>query len=818
MEKKNEQAAQEQIIQALWEQNQTYAFKDDGKKELFAVDTPPPTVSGSLHIGHIFSYTHTDIAARFERQQGKNVFYPMGFDDNGLATERFVEKKRQVSPFQLGRSNFIAVCQEETAIARQEFKALWQKLGLSVDWNISYSTINSRVQKISQESFVRLYQKGIIYRKHEPALFCTTCQTSVAQAELDDLEQPSTFNTIEFKTTDNEPLLIATTRPELLPACVALFYHPTDSRYAHLKNKKAVVPLFGHEVPILPDETVAPDKGTGLVMCCAFGDKTDIHWIKTHNLPYTLAIGLNGRFKEHTGPLAGLKVPEARKVVLGQLQAAGLLREQKPIMHSVNVHERCKKEIEYLTISQWFLKILDFKKEFIAAADKIEWHPAFMKTRYVNWVENLQWDWCLSRQRFYGIPFPVWHCRICGHILVAPVESLPVDPQEHVLFTHCSQCNGTEFAPDTDVMDTWNTSSLTPYICKSLYTNNTDHVFDDTQEHFIPMALRPQAHDIIRTWAFYTIAKTVLHNNTIPWKSIVISGHVLSENKEKFSKSKEQKKLDPTLLIDTYSADVIRYWTASGQLGHDVQFSEQQLKIGQRLVTKLINACKFIGEHTATADLTISNAQSLVNQWILHQLSTCFEQYKAHLTNRELSAALHAVENFFWKDFCDNYIEIVKHQLFNESLYDEQAVRETRQTIYYVGLRILQMYAPYIPHVTEQLFKQLYTRSCAYQSIHTMTFMVAQAEQTNAHAHTHMHAALTVIGAMRKLKTEAQLSLKTELQTLCVYSSDASIKKALSNIATLLKGVSCASALELCDKRDGIETKLESTSGAIKRI
>ncbi len=511
MEKHYNHKDAEQQMRKLWQEQQTYkATRNSGP--LYSIDTPPPTVSGSLHIGHIFSYTQTDILARFVRMNGYSVFYPFGFDDNGLPTERFVEQKLKLSAHSMSRSEFIALCLKETHEVEEVFKSLWQRMGLSVDWDACYSTISDRTRMISQESFIRLYQKGFIYRKMEPALYCTTCYTSVAQAELDDTEKPSHFNDIVFAGPDGEKLVIGTTRPELLPSCVALFYHPTDARYTHLKGKTARVPLFDYEVPILADQLVNPEKGTGLVMCCTFGDKNDIHWVKTHNLPFKESIDIGGRWKEHTGFLVGLKAHAARALVLEKLQEAGLLVGQREIMHAVNVHERCKKEIEYLALSQWFLKILDFKKELLAAADTINWYPAYMKSRYQNWVENLGWDWGLSRQRFFGIPFPVWHCNDCQAIILPDLADLPVDPQEKGFKGgKCPHCGCDSLTPDRDVMDTWNTSSITPYICADLYHEGKGTPFEGSQQ-FLPMSMRPQAHDIIRTWAFYTITKTWMHN------------------------------------------------------------------------------------------------------------------------------------------------------------------------------------------------------------------------------------------------------------------------------------------------------------------
>ncbi|MFH1831184.1 MAG: valine--tRNA ligase, partial [bacterium] len=529
----------EQEAQKLWEEQQTYAFSKLKTKEIFSIDTPPPTVSGTLHIGHVFSYTHADIIARYKRMQNYNVFYPMGFDDNGLATERFVEKKNKTKSHLMKRSDFIALCLKEVAEAEEQFIKLWKSIGLSVDWNHVYTTISDPVKKISQYSFLELYKKNYVYRQHEPALYCTTCRTSVAQAEIDNIEVSSTFNDIEFQTEDGQKLIIATTRPELLPACVAIFYHPEDTRYIHLHGKFAITPVFNKKVPILPDAKVTPEKGSGLVMCCTFGDQTDVYWYKMHKLPFIQVVGFDGKWTKEAGILEGLTVHDARKKTIELLTQAGKLLSQKAITHAVNAHERCKNEIEYLILSQWFIKILEHKEKFLELANKINWKPAFMQARYRDWVEHLNWDWCISRQLSAGIPFPAWHCQDCDHIIFAQVQDLPVDPREQACpESICPKCSSTNIRPDTDIMDTWNTSALTPQI----NIGWPDHINPEEAWPTIPMSMRPQAHDIIRTWAFYTIIKAYYHHDKLPWENIVISGHVLA-GKEKISKSKGNEKM-----------------------------------------------------------------------------------------------------------------------------------------------------------------------------------------------------------------------------------------------------------------------------------
>lgn len=800
MDKHYDHTLFEPQAQQLWEKHTTFAAENN-PGPLFSIDTPPPTVSGSLHIGHIFSYTQTDIIARHKRMSGYSVFYPFGFDDNGLPTERFVEKKLDIQAHAVGRSEFIKLCLKETKDIGQQFKKLWQRMGLSADWNKLYSTISERSQKISQESFIELYRKGHVYRKYEPALYCTTCRTSVAQAELDDIDQPSFFNTIVFKDNVGRDLLIGTTRPELLSSCVALLFNPKDERYQHLRGTTVTTPIFEHTVPVFEDDLVEIEKGTGLVMVCTFGDKTDIVWYKKFNLPYKQSIGLDGKWMPDTGILAGLRTKAARETIIAALKEQNLLIEQKAITHSVNVHERCKKEIEYVALYQWFLRILDHKEKFLQLADEINWYPAFMKSRYINWVENLNWDWCLSRQRFYGIPFPIWYCQDCQEILLPDVEDLPIDPQEKAFPGKvCTACSGSNIIPDTDVMDTWNTSSITPQIVYSYFNEKSVSPFrDEAVKDFIPMGMRPQAHDIIRTWAFYTIIKSWFHHQSIPWHNIVISGHVLSDAKEKISKSKENGNiLAPENLLSRYPADAIRYWTASGNLGHDVAFSENQLKIGIKLLTKLWNAFRFVGEHIkevknpsqAPADL------GLLNTWMLLELETCFEKYTNYFEKNEFGLALSTVEQCFWNSFCDNYLELVKDQLFKPENYSAQEVAATRWTLHNVGLRLLQLYAPYTPHITEVLYGMFYQAECKKTSIAQTQFATLQklpAPIANAEAiNAAMQTILQAINQIRKLKSDNQLSLKTELATLTVHSANSDAMAVIKQHEALIKGIAQA--------------------------
>lgn len=786
MDKRYDHLTCEKEARALWEKENIYAFNPELSAPVYSIDTPPPTVSGTLHIGHVFSYTHADLIARYKRMQGYNVFYPMGFDDNGLPTERFVEKKNKTKAHLMKRSEFIALCLKETTDVEKLFEGLWRAMGLSVDWTKVYSTISDDVRKVSQYSFIDLYNKNLVYRRQEPSLYCTTCQTSVAQAEIDNAEVSTTFNDIAFETEDGQVLTIATTRPELLPACVAVFYHPTDVRYQKLAGTHAITPIFGKRVPIIADDQVDPEKGSGLVMCCTFGDQMDIAWFKKHSLPIIETIGRDGKWAALAGELAGLRVHEARKKVLELLEQAGKLIAKKAITHNVNTHERCKQEIEYQILEQWFVKILENKDKFIELADKINWRPAYMKARYKDWVQNLNWDWCISRQRFFGIPFPLWHCLDCKQVLVADLKDLPIDPQEQAFPGGvCTKCGSQSITPETDVMDTWNTSSLTPQV---------NALWPDGKAPFaLPMSMRPQAHDIIRTWAFYTIIKSYYHHNDIPWNDIMISGHVLAGKGEKISKSKENEKMTPEGLLKDYPADVIRFWAASGKLGTDTAFSDNQLKIGHKLVTKLWNAFRFCKDFLADYRTPATKPQlNELNEWLFDGLNKTMDQYKRVFEEYEYSQALDAVERFFWHDFCDNYLELIKDQLFNPANYDQEVIQGTQRTLYEVGFGILQLYAPFVPHITESIYQLMFKEQEQVVSLQVTKLDYARFAGSYGASAQVIAQVLSIVAQVRRLKSEQQVSLKTSLQSLIICSKDQELLNSLHKQATLLKGITKA--------------------------
>ncbi|MBV9229983.1 MAG: valine--tRNA ligase, partial [Chloroflexi bacterium] len=691
----------------LWAEADLYAFDAACSGPIFTIDTPPPTVSGELHIGHCYSYTQTDVIARFHRMRGERVFYPMGFDDNGLPTERFVERTIKRKATEMERTEFIAHCLELIKRTEDRFEALWRRLSLSVDWRYRYSTISPQAQRTSQWSFIQLYQAGRAYTQIAPTLWCPECQTAIAQAEVDDTTLLTQFSTLAFRLSDGSILPIATTRPELLPACVAIFVHPADARYTHLIGTTASIESEGFsqkariEVPILADELADPTKGSGAVMCCTFGDSTDVRWWRTHQLPLLAAIGRDGRMTALAGPLAGLPTNQARQRIPEHLADKGLILRQETIEHNVGTHERCSTPVEYLHTRQWFIRVLDQKERFLEAGRKIRWHPEHMHSRYEHWVENLQWDWCISRQRFLGVPIPAWTCRACGEIQLATLEQLPLDPRTTQPAQPCA-CGSTDFEPEQDVMDTWATSSCTPLII--------GRSIDDPAwfaQHF-PANLRPQAHDIIRTWAFYTIVKALYHTNEIPWQTVMVSGHALSAQRSKISKSKAHEEAGPLALIEPESADALRYWATSVKTGNDTFFNPETVATGRRLVTKLWNASRF-----AEARLEGLDHKSLAkmpehllptDRWLLSRLARTVAYATTELERGEYATARTEVERFFWSDLCDNYLELAKARLYRR----EEAEREAAQwTLYHALLTVLKLLAPYLPYITEEIYQGL---------------------------------------------------------------------------------------------------------------
>ena len=798
--KRYDQKVSEPKWQKFWEDEKIFEYHPD-ERETYAVDTPPPTVSGKMHIGHAFSYSQQDIVVRYQRMRGKNVFFPFGTDDNGLPTEKLVEKKKKILSNKLSREDFVNICNEFIDEEKPKFIADWKQIGFSADFTKSYSTINKHSQITAQASFIDLYKKGRVYQQESPVAWCVKCQTAIAQAEFESVDKSSHFNDIIFKVGE-ESLIISTTRPELIPACVAIAFHPDDKRYAHLKDKFVTVPLFNYEVPVIEDDSVDMDKGTGLMMVCTFGDKEDVEKWHKHNLQLRIVFEKYGRMNELAGEFKGMKIVDARAAILLKLKEEDALVSQHEISHAANVHERCKTPIEFLKSKQWYIRVLDKKQELLDAGNEINWFPQHMKVRYDHWVQNLNWDWCISRQRHFGIPIPVWINKETDEVVLPTLDELPVDPSSSKPNNYSG--NVDNLIGEVDVFDTWMTSSVSPEISRNWADKGE---YDIEYDEIKPMSLRPQAHDIIRTWLFYTVAKSVFHFKRIPWKNVVISGHAQDPHGKKMSKSLGNI-VEPEKMIEKFSADALRFWAAGSKLGDDLPFQEKDLLTGQKMVTKLWNASKFALMHLE--DYSDGKVSCVYDKWLLSKLMRAVKSSTESFDKYEYSKAKSEVEKFFWHVFCDHYLEIVKDRLYKP---DERGVPERvsgQAALYKSLLSILKLVAPIMPHISEEIY-QLYFAKLGEKSIHISRWPKFEEGLVDEKAEKAGDYGVDVINLVRKFKSEKQMSMKEELSKLVLVHTDSDFIDLIKSIEADLKSV-----LKVKEISFGGDTSLVSEKFGIK--
>ncbi len=819
---------------STWQRAGIYHWDDSrGREETFVVDTPPPTVSGSLHVGHVFSYTHTDIIVRYQRMRGKNIFYPMGWDDNGLPTERRVQnyfhvrceptekyipdlklqaasaKQKKDRPQLLSRKNFIELCHELTSVDEKAFEELFTRLGLSVDWRQSYATIDDRCRKQAQLSFLDLFAKGHAYQSFAPTMWDVDFQTAVAQAEVQDRPKQGHFHHIEFGVEDrDERLVIATTRPELLPACVGVTAHPEDARFKHLFGRRAVTPLFQAPVPIFPSELADPEKGTGILMVCTFGDQTDVSWWRSEGLALRQIVGRSGRLENITfgsenfeskdaeaanhyyAQLAGKTVNQARTKIVELLReeagsatgrGAPLQSEPTPVEQAVKYFERGDRPLEFLSTRQWFVRLMDKKDSLLEKGSTIHWHPDFMFARLRDWTENLGLDWCVSRQRYFGVPIPVWFplkddgTEDWGHPILPPAEQLPVDPMADAPPGFSEEQRGKPggFIGEPDIFDTWFTSSLTPQIGSHWGLDGHRH------QKLFPADIRPQSHEIIRTWAFYTIAKALLHEDSIPWHHVVISGWILDPDRKKMSKS-QGNVITPMHLFDEHGVDGVRYWAASARLGADTAFDPQVFKVGRRLTTKLFNAAKFVLSHEGqegpiSEELDRAFAQELKE--LVHKATAAHDEFN-------FAQALQDTESFFWTHFTDTFLELAKPRAWkNDDTKDapSEAERTSAIATLRLGLSVLlRLFAPVLPYITEEIWSWVFAEETGHPSIHKAPWP-SEKEFEGIAAPTHttsFELAVDLLTAINRAKAEAKVSAGRVVESLTIVATQPTLDQA----------------------------------------
>ena len=798
----------EEKWQKYWESEGIYKYDPNSDAEVYSIDTPPPTVSGKLHIGHVFSYTQAEIIARYQRMLGKNVMYPFGFDDNGLPTEILTERETGIKGSEVPRAEFNKKCLEVSAKYRKQFKELWQRLGFSCDWDSAYSTISPQSQRISQRSFLDLLNKGYLEYKEMPALWCTKCQTAFAQAEVDDINKATIFNYLNFKSEDGDDIPIATTRPELLPGCVAMFIHPENEKYKHLIGKKAIVPIFGHKVTILADDKADPEKGTGVVMSCTFGDVTDIDWWREHKLETRMVFTQDGYMNHLAGEFAGLTIEEARTAITEKLKEDGYIFKQEELAAEsriVNTHERCGTPVEYLNTKQWFVRVVDHKIDLIKQGEKVNWYPSYMGKRYRDWVENLGWDWAISRQRHFGVPLPIWYAPD-GTVIPASPEQLPVNPLTDKPLD-CKGYNPEDLIPESDVLDTWATSSITPQL-------NAKWGEEDEDPKLAPMTMRPQAHDIIRTWAFYTIVKSFFHFNRVPWKDAVISGHVIKKDvkveaqqvegkqfarKSKISKSKDGDNFSPLAILDRFSSDPVRYWASSGTLGTDIAFDEEEIDTVRKLITKLWNSSKFTAMFLEGFDPNEQTPKlEPIDKWALTRFNKAIETYHKSFEKYEFFPARNELEKFFWTTFCDNYLEYIKDRVYNPDVRGEDSKYAAQWTLSHLLLGQLKMFAPYIPHITEEVYQELFRSTDGAKSIHISGFPTPVEFDGAEEATQAGESLIELVTLVRTYKSKHNYSMKLPISTLTIACST-ELQTALESVISDIKAITQSSNVVFSD-------------------
>ncbi|MGD0054410.1 MAG: valine--tRNA ligase [Acidimicrobiales bacterium] len=790
-----------------WDEESTHRFnRQASRTTVFSLDTPPPTVSGELHIGHIFSYTQSDLIARYQRMRGRDVFYPMGWDDNGLPTERRVENfygvrcdptlpyvenllAPDVAPekkVNISRKNFVELCHQLTHVDEEVFKEIWRYLGISIDWSLEYSTISASTQAISQRAFLEMLERSEIYSSEAPTLWDVDFRTAVSQAELEDRERPGNYHRIAFARADAEGTIeIETTRPEMLASCVALVAHPDDPRYQPLFGTNVVTPLFHVEVPVVAHELADPEKGSGVAMICTFGDVTDIIWWRELALPTRALIGRDGRFLATTfgtdgwpsrdaasanatyGELEGKTVNQVRAVVVDRLRESGqLIGELRAITHPVKFYEKGERPLEIVTSRQWFVSTLEHREEFLARGEQIEWHPDFMRHRYRSWVEGLNVDWNISRQRFFGVPIPVWYpLDDQGEVdydspILPAIDGLPVDPSSDAppgYGEHQRNLPG-GFVGDPDILDTWATSSLSPQIAGRWGSDLFERVF--------PMDLRPQAHEIIRTWLFATVVRSYFQFGVLPWKATLISGWVLDPNRRKMSKSVGNV-VTPMPLLEQHGSDALRYWAACGRPGTDTAVDEGQMKIGRRLAIKVLNVSKFVlGRLEGTAATSPTDVTEPLDLDLLALLGRLVDGATADFDDYDYARALERTESFFWS-FCDNYVELVKMRAYGPD--DDISSRSARATLTIALSTLQRLLAPFVPFVTEEVWRWWHEGS-----VHVAPWpSVVELPPARESAGALYAAAGDVLEAIRREKSTAKVSQRAAVSLVQVQGPPA---------------------------------------------
>jgi len=791
-----------------WEDEGIYRFDwSDTSKTVFSIDTPPPYPSGDFHMGNVLNWTYFDMVARYKRMRGFNVLFPQGWDCHGLPTEVRVEQTHGIKKSEVSSEEFVKLCKAYVEQFIGKMREAIQRFGYSIDWSTEYRTMDPDYWKRTQLSFVELYKKGLVYRGEHPVNWCPRCETAIADAEVEHEERKGRLYYVEFEVVDDTPLTIATTRPELIPACVALAVHPDDDRYRRYIGKKVMVPLFRREIKVLSDKDVDKDFGTGAVMICTYGDKEDVKWTSKYGLPVLQAITERGRMTSLGGEFEGLTILECRDAITKKLQDEGVLEREETISQSIGVCWRCKTPIEILERRQWFMATRKLTDMVMEETLKVKWIPDYMKWRQVNWAELLDWDWVISRQRVFATPIPAWYCVRCGEVIVAQESWLPVDPRhETPRELACTKCGSKELNADTDVFDTWMDSSITCAVHAG-WPDRPDW------RRFFPADLHPSGHEIIRTWAYYLMVRHLALFDEKPYKTVLINGMVLGRDGRKMSKSLGNYITAPEVL-ERHGADAARQWAAAGgRTGADVPFRWSDVEYGWRFLIKLWNVSRFI--HRQLKDYRKKERSavrlSTIDRWLLTKLERLTGTVTEAMENYEFNTAIENIRIFTWHVLCDQYIEAVKYRLYGEK--DPEELIPVQYTLYEALFRILQLLAPICPFITEEIYHALYLEHEARRSIHLSDWPEYREEFIDDEAESTGELIVALINEIRRLKAQKQISLNASMREVTILADEEEWLERIRREGQEIKGT-CRVEKLLFKRRPGQEgTELESFKG-----
>ena len=815
----------EKVWEKKWEDEEIYKYIGDGSRPRYIIDTPPPYPTGAIHLGHVLNWVYIDMNARYRRQKGFDVLFPQGWDCHGLPTEVKVEETHNINKNDVSRAQFREYCVDLTRKNIASMKKDMKAMGYSQDWSREFVTMTPEYMRRTQYSFLKMYDEGLIYQGIHPVNWCPRCQTAIAFAEVEYSDNTTFLNYVNFppavedsyddiassqksgKQADasDEGILIATTRPELMSACVAVVIHPEDERYTHLLGKYVEVPLSHQKVKIIADEEVDPEFGTGAVMICTFGDKTDVSWVQKYDLEIIDAIDETGTLTAAAGRYEGMDLQSCKKQTIEDLDSEGYLLKQEQVDQNVGQCWRCKTPIEILVKKQWFVAVRDLIEKTKTAADEMKWVPEHMKSRMVNWADSMEWDWCISRQRIFATPIPVWYCKECGKVILPDAEDLPIDPTVDKP-KHACECGCEEFIPEEDVLDTWMDSSISPLSIAGWPD-------EDYVNHF-PSNIRPQGHDIIRTWAFYTTLRCIALTGQKPFDDIVINGMVFGEDGNKMSKSRPEFVVGPEEVIEKYGADPLRTWAANSVPGSDVIFDWKDIKHGYRFLRKFWNAFRFISMQIFDEDVTYDEVRDNlgpIDQWILSKLNNLNIKVDNAFADYNFADTITSIERFFWHDFCDEYIEAVKYRLYSDvSDESRKAAKYTLKTVVETSLKLM---APIAPFFTEEVYQYF-----SDESVHTTSWPEVYDELINEEMEVKGETTVELIDEDRRFKSASKIPLNAELAEVNVYTSDESLVEIFNEFDDDLRGTLKINNLAITSGRPEVHEKIIEVEPDMSKI